>query len=358
VVHVVYQFRPEGVPRLAFSLADVAHSLQGVQPVFVALCNTDTTLLSEAQKRGPVEWVLWSGRNYFSLFKGMLKVLRTHKPQGVVCYTLGAHVAVALACFLKRVPCVVHVGNTPPKSFWPRFKLMVQMHAGAPFVSAYIACSAYVQQQCVRAYHLPKRLWRTVINGVCVQKWASLRMPKNPVQNGWTLGMVGSLETHKDHMTFLKALHILVLQGHPVRALCVGDGSQRAFLHKQAQEMGVFEHVEWAGAVHDVKPFLQKMDVFVYSVTDDEGWGIALVEALCAGLPVAASNVGACAEVLQNGTHGVLCTPSNPQALAHAVLQARMRGPVSADACAVFDVQKTWQAYASYLGFQPADVLE
>ena len=64
----------------------------------------------------------------------------------------------------------------------------------------------------------------------------------------------------------------------------------------------MFELINWVGSVSDVRPELLKMDVFAYSVNPQEGLGIALVEAMAAGLPcVAATMWGACQEVLDWG---------------------------------------------------------
>ncbi len=61
------------------------------------------------------------------------------------------------------------------------------------------------------------------------------------------------------------------------------------------------------------------MDVFVFSTTAEEGLGIALIEAMAAGVPVVASDVPACREVLDNGALGVLVPPGDAAALAAAI---------------------------------------
>ena len=73
------------------------------------------------------------------------------------------------------------------------------------------------------------------------------------------------------------------------------------------------------------------MDVFAFSTSRDEGFGIALIEAMAAGLPVVASDVPACREVLDDGTAGILvpageaCAPC-PGALRSAGLGERKSG--------------------------------
>ena len=59
--------------------------------------------------------------------------------------------------------------------------------------------------------------------------------------------------------------------------------------------------------------------IFVFSTTKEEGFGIALVEAMGKGLPIIASNVGSCAEVLLNGKCGLLVDPKSPYSIFAAV---------------------------------------
>ena len=62
---------------------------------------------------------------------------------------------------------------------------------------------------------------------------------------------------------------------------------------------------------------------FVFATTPDEGLGIALIEAMAAGVPVVASDVGACREVLDDGALGLLVPPGDPVALADAIERVR-----------------------------------
>jgi glycosyltransferase involved in cell wall biosynthesis len=95
----------------------------------------------------------------------------------------------------------------------------------------------------------------------------------------------------------------------------------------------------------DVAELIGQMHLFAFSTTPDEGLGIALIEAMAAGVPVIASDVGACREVLDNGRLGTLVTPADPLALADAI-DAVIADAGSADARAQLAREKVLQAFS------------
>ena len=137
--------------------------------------------------------------------------------------------------------------------------------------------------------------------------------------------MVGSLEQHKDQMTLVEAMPPLIEGashfGMKVQLTLAGDRSCRPLLESRAAQLGVKEAVRFLGAQQDIPSILEETDIFVFSTTEDEGQGIALVEAMASGLPIVASNVGACREVLDGGQCGLLVEPRNALELANAVLR-------------------------------------
>src|SRR6185436_19560177 len=60
-------------------------------------------------------------------------------------------------------------------------------------------------------------------------------------------------------------------------------------------------------------------DIFVSPATGSESFGIVLVEAMAAGLPLVASDIAGYREVARDGREGLLVRPSDPDALAHGV---------------------------------------
>ena len=90
----------------------------------------------------------------------------------------------------------------------------------------------------------------------------------------------------------------------------IGDGSLKSkLLLKLTKNLKLRNDVQFLGARNDIEKILDKIDIFVFSTTEDEGFGIAMAEAMGKGLPVIASDVGACREILQDGKFGSLVKP-------------------------------------------------
>jgi glycosyltransferase involved in cell wall biosynthesis len=103
-----------------------------------------------------------------------------------------------------------------------------------------------------------------------------------------------------------------------VSALLVGEGSERGALERLAREQGVEDRVMFVGWKDDARRWLTAMDVFVVP-SRIEGFGLGIVEAMLARVPVIAAAVGGTAEVVIDEETGWLVPPEDPVRLAGAI---------------------------------------
>jgi glycosyltransferase involved in cell wall biosynthesis len=96
----------------------------------------------------------------------------------------------------------------------------------------------------------------------------------------------------------------------------LGEGPQRRALEQLARELDV--PVYLPGRVPDVAAWLRRASALVHPVRW-EGFGLALLEAMLASLPVVATNVSSIPEIVVDGETGLLVSPDDPAALAAAV---------------------------------------
>jgi glycosyltransferase involved in cell wall biosynthesis len=113
----------------------------------------------------------------------------------------------------------------------------------------------------------------------------------------------------------------LVLRGHAdARFKLVGDGALRSSLEAQAAALGISERVEFLGTQEDVGRILQCCDIFACP-SDMEAFPNVVMEAMAAGLPTVASNVGGIPELIAHETNGLLVPPGAAEPLAAAIVR-------------------------------------
>jgi glycosyltransferase involved in cell wall biosynthesis len=152
---------------------------------------------------------------------------------------------------------------------------------------------------------------------------------------------VARLQPQKDHATLLHAVARLA----DLQLVLVGEGELRSQLERLARWLGIANRVYFLGHRSNVAELLKMADLYVHA-THSDGFGIAALEAMAAGLPVIASNVPGLAEVV--GTAGILVPPRDAEALARAmqrvladpILRARLAESSTVRASA-FDISQT-----------------
>ena len=134
------------------------------------------------------------------------------------------------------------------------------------------------------------------------------------------LGFVGRLVMIKDVETLLRAFK--VVQGKIKNAvlLVVGDGPVREKMMSLAKSLGVSGGVTFLGWRHDLPTLYRTMDIFLLS-SRNEGTPVSVIEAMAAGLPVVATNVGGVPDLVKHEHSGLLVPAGNPAALAEAVFR-------------------------------------
>jgi glycosyltransferase involved in cell wall biosynthesis len=131
------------------------------------------------------------------------------------------------------------------------------------------------------------------------------------------LTWVGRLVPIKRVDVLLRAFARARAQGAEARLAIVGDGDLRAELVELADELGVAEHVWFAGYREDMVAVAAAADLAVLS-SDNEGTPVSLIEAAAAATPAASTAVGGVADVVTPDT-GLLAPPGDSDALGDAI---------------------------------------
>jgi rhamnosyl/mannosyltransferase len=126
-------------------------------------------------------------------------------------------------------------------------------------------------------------------------------------------------------LRYYKGLHVLLdaMPRVPARLVIVGNGPMESELRAQARRLGLGEKVVFAGEVGDeelLDHYAGAAVGLLPSSTPTEAFGLAMVEAMAAGLPVVSTELGTGTSfVNQHGETGLIVAPNDPAALAAAL---------------------------------------
>src|SRR5258708_370054 len=124
--------------------------------------------------------------------------------------------------------------------------------------------------------------------------------------------------TDKGQEWLIRALAELRKKSRSARLLLAGDGPCRERLQRLAEKAGIADAVIFAGFIPDVESVYAAMDVFLLP-SFFEALSNALMSAMACAIPSIAFNLGGPAEIIEDGTSGLLVEPANVEALCAAI---------------------------------------
>jgi glycosyltransferase involved in cell wall biosynthesis len=131
---------------------------------------------------------------------------------------------------------------------------------------------------------------------------------------------VGRLAPEKELSSLLGAFAAVVKRVPEALLIPIGDGPCRRELEAQAAQLGLAEHVRFAGQqpVSDICHWLQACDLFAL-VSSNEGFPCSLSEAMAAGLPSVVTDIPGNAQLIDNGVHGLVVPVGDEARIAEAI---------------------------------------
>lgn len=141
----------------------------------------------------------------------------------------------------------------------------------------------------------------------------------------FVIGTVGRIKLKRKGQEYLiAAAAILKQRGILAKTLIIGapyrgNEAHLRELRRRVEESRLEEDVAFIGEVENPYPYYHCLDVFVTVPSQPEPFGGVILEAMAAGLPVIASDIGGMGEIVVDGETGFLVPPADPQALADKV---------------------------------------
>jgi glycosyltransferase involved in cell wall biosynthesis len=243
----------------------------------------------------------WARRRLAELRPDVLQVYLTH--------------ALVLAAALPRsgeVRVLSHQHGMHFEAADRRLAAWVDRLAGRRFDHV-VACSDSVREFLVESYRYPAERVTSIRNG-----WSGtplkLRREHRP-----TIVCTANFSAEKGHAVLIEAFATVAQRIPDSQLVLLGHGAEMPAMERRVGELGLAERVQFAGFQDSIWPWLARAHVFALP-SNYESLGIAVLEAMGAGLPVVATSVGGVTELVQPGVTGELVPPGDPGAMAEALV--------------------------------------
>lgn len=201
-----------------------------------------------------------------------------------------------------------------------------------PRETVFIAVSRAVQEQLLKQKIVSPQHIKLIHNGIDTRYFASVRRSFNRTSflerlrlspSRRYVGLVGEIVPHKGQTDFVRAAAYLAERWRDVDFLIIGqdnspDKKHQAALENLIDKLDLSSRVLLVGWSDDVAQMLCALDVFV-SASRVEPFGLVMVEAMAAGLPVAATESEGAREILTDNETGKLVKIGDAEAMANAV---------------------------------------
>ncbi len=282
-------------------------------------------------------------RQFVQLFLALLKVIRSEIPDVVHVQYLAPGLIPIFAAKMAGVKKVFATVHYPRNRFGNREKLFVRLAAKlctmffcnsvATEESWFGTGTVYGDSTCnsgsrhctlynsVDIQHIEECIG--VVARTTIKK--ELGITRRPV-----VGVVARLRSEKGHSFLLHAMKRVAQTMPRTVLLIIGDGPDKSELQALAENLLLVDNVRWLGSKphEEILALYGIMDI-VAVPSEYEGFGLSAAEAMAAGVPVVASDVGGLREVVDAGTTGLLVPYGAADEMSEALLSL-LRYPASA----------------------------
>jgi sugar transferase (PEP-CTERM/EpsH1 system associated) len=329
IAHVLFRLDTGGMERVLITVINRTQSryrhavicLDGFGALRQQIADPDVVCLALNKKPGK-DWGC-----YFRLWR----TLRRLKPDLVHTYNFGALDAAPVAR-LAGVRRVLHAERgrdaNDPNGESRKYRNLRRWLA--PFIDRYLAVSRDLRDWLTETVGVDPSRVVYIPNGIDAANYvvAPAKKQARPLLGDFApldaivIGTVGRLDPVKDQEGLVSAFHLLCESLPQVcerlRLVIAGEGPQRAGLEARIAHLKLENRVRLLGNRTDVPALLAEFDIFALS-SIAEGMPGVLLEAMAAGLPVVATDVGGVGEVVSRGQSGLLVPARDIRALSNAL---------------------------------------
>jgi len=245
------------------------------------------------------------------VFPRLIRLIRDGRFDVVLSCLVHANVAAAAASmFCHGVRFFQCIQTTQPRPRWHWTAQAVAQHGAEK-----IFVPSKSVAQVMRDWSMvPGEKIVLIPNGVEPALFERSTVPQTDPRP-YPIGFIGRLDPIKCIPDLLEAMRQLA---HPAHLNIYGQGEDRERIEREIARLGIEAQVTLHGPIARPQEALRRIGLLVLP-SEAEGFGIVLIEAMAAGVPVVATNVAGIRDVVRDGETGLLVPPHNPPALARAI---------------------------------------
>ena len=260
----------------------------------------------------------------------IIKFFREHRFDIVHTHMSKCDAIAGLAARLCGIPCLISTAHGPtiltqaPSKIQTCFDIIERI-AYRYLFDKIICVSDSTRQSLIKKGAAPPRKLITISNGIRAEQLSDSGRQNLEIRSSLSvgpdqplIGMVGRLSDQKSPETLIDAVRQLRGRWPNLICLIIGDGPNSKFISDLVEASGLQNQVILLGRRKDAAALIGACDISVLS-THYEGMSISVLEAMEAGQPVIASNIGGMSELVGHGQTGFLVPPNHSGALAEAI---------------------------------------
>lgn len=321
----------------------ITHDLDfgGLQQVVVNICRTidrglfDVSVLClrnlgvfapEVEKMGIKVFCLpqkKNGTDYFSFWKvsrilrqAKIDIIHTHNTQPFIDGTIGA--------LMSGVKTIIHTDHA--RNFPDKRRYMFAEWLMSQFAYKIVGVSEHTSHNLAKYEKISPKKIITIMNGIDSSRF-DINIDKNKKKkelgikkDGPVIGLGVRLTEQKGITYLLKAMPEIIRHFPNITLIIAGAGLLEAHLKNEAFGLKIDKNTIFAGPRLDMPELLKLFDLYVLPSLW-EGLPMVLLEAMAAGCPIVATNVGGNYMSIEHGENGSLIEPKNPFLLASEVIK-------------------------------------
>lgn len=324
-------------------LAQITHDLAigGLQQVVVNLCRTIDrekfdvivvclralgAFVPEVERMGIKVRLVpqkQKGTDYFSFLK-LANILREDKIEVIHTHNTQPFFDGTIAGLLAGVKTIVHTDHA--RNFPDKKRYMFAEWFVSHFAYKVVGVSDHTCQNLARYEKISKKKIMTIMNGIDLTKYEiNIDKRRKRIELGLNgkgpiIGLAARLVEAKGIGYLLRAMMDVVPLFPDISLLIAGDGPLQDGLKRMSVDLGIEKWVLFTGPRLDIPELLQMFDIYILPSVS-EGLPMILLEAMAAGCPIIATEVGGVPMAVHHGQNGSLVKPEDPKALSSEIIR-------------------------------------